>query len=286
MTDTITNTPASPTTSPPAAPKLEVGIYQIAGDETFARHRIDGSGWDWAPAEWRRDWMDETPGKYAYRCLPLTIANQTGWWVYNPVGFTAVWYGDRRPGQIQFLFDTAPQLWSQWINAQFGEGTITWNTPFLFRTRPAGSRLLVIGPCNSFKHGIQPLNAIIETDWISMSFTMNWKFTAPNVPVRFEVGEPLFQAIPIGTNVCADFEQAPVTYMKLDDDPEVSKSYREWSEGRREFHQKKRRGEVKADAWQKDYFTGRDAAGRDAAPEHMTKVRPPKVTYTGTAKGK
>src|SRR3954449_12981067 len=77
--------------------KLEVGIYQIADDSMFAKNRIDGCGWHWSWADWRRDWMDDTPNKFAYRCLPLTIANQTGWFVYNPVGFTAVWTGKTAP---------------------------------------------------------------------------------------------------------------------------------------------------------------------------------------------
>src|SRR4051812_37495384 len=177
-----------------------------------------------------------------------------------------MWTGRCAPGSIQFLFGSNPALWSQWVNNQFGEGISTWNTPFLFRTRPEGSRLLVVGPANYFRHGLQPLTAIIESDWISMSFTMNYKFTAPGVTVRYEVGEPLFQAIPIATNICGDLEAASVRYMKLADDPEVNRSYVEWSDGRRRFHEQKARGEVKADGWQKDYFTGRDAFGNDAAP--------------------
>ena len=260
---------------------LEVSIYQIADDTLFVQNRVDGTGFDWSWADWRRQWMDATPHRFAYRCLPLTIANQTGWWVTNPVGFTAVWDGQCEPDAIQVRFDAEPELWSKWINNQFGEGIITWNTPFLFRTRPQGSRLLVCGPANVFKHGIQPLTAIIESDWMSMSFTMNWKFTAANVPIRFDAGEPLFQAIPIGTNLCGDLERASVRYMKLADDPEVATAYIEWSEGRREFHEQKARGEMQADGWQKDYFVGRDAAGREAAPAHMTRVQAPKVIRVG-----
>jgi Family of unknown function (DUF6065) len=259
--------------------QLDVSIYQIADDTVFLKNRTDGTGFDWSWADWRRQWMDETPARFAYRCLPLTIANQTGWWICNPVGFTAVWRGQREPETIQITFDAEPDLWSKWINSQFGEGIITWNTPFLFRTRPRGSRLLVCGPANVFKHGIQPLTALIESDWMSMSFTMNWKFTAANVPIRFEVGEPLFQAMPIGTNVCGDLERASVRYMKLADDPEVAKSYIEWCAGRRQFHEQKARGEAKPDGWQKDYFAGRDASGHETAPEHMTRVRPPKIIY-------
>jgi hypothetical protein len=263
----------------PTAARLGVSIYQLAGDDLFRRNRIDGTGWEWSWADWKRDWMDESPSKFAYRCLPLTIANQTGWHVYNPVGFTATWRGGRGPDGVQFLFDSNPALWMKWINNQFGEGIITWNTPFLFRTKPIGSRLLVCGPANYFKDGIQPLTALIESDWMTMSFTMNWKMTAVNAPIRFEVGEPLFQAIPIATDVCTDLEQADVTYQMLSDDPAVSQAYREWSEGRNKFHEKKRAGEVKPDGWQKDYFQGKDASGRAAAPQHKTKVVPPAIKY-------
>ncbi len=31
------------------------------------------------PAESKRQWMDDSPQSYAYRCLPLTIANTHGW---------------------------------------------------------------------------------------------------------------------------------------------------------------------------------------------------------------
>jgi hypothetical protein len=199
--------------------------------------------------------------------------------VYNPVGFTATWTGFAGAGSVQIIFDSGHEVWSRWINDQFGNGIITWNTPFLFRTKPAESRLMVMGPINRFKHGIQPLTAIIESDWMSMSFTMNYKFTAPRTPVRFDLGEPLFQVIPMATNVCADLEAARVTYMKLGDDPEVHDAYQKWNESRLEFHRQKREGTVPPDGWQKDYFRGRDIFGREVTSGHRSKVTPPKVEF-------
>jgi hypothetical protein len=258
-------------------PRLDVEIYQIADDSTMSKHRTDGTGWDWCWSDWQRDWMDATPQRHAYRCLPLTIMNQTGWWIKNPVGFTATWSGRNRPGDIDFRFDTSSQLWARWINSQFGEGIITWNAPFLFRTKPEGSRLLICGPVNYFKAYVHPLTALIESDWISMSFTMNWKMMVPHQPVRFEFGEPLFQAIPLACNVCADLEDASVSFQKLSDNPELLRAYLEWDQGRRRFHEQKAAGDVKPDQWQKDYFQGRDAIGQAAPSHHMTKVKPPHV---------
>jgi len=279
--DTIrpTSGPQAAADAPPAPQPFEICIYQLASDDMFRGHRHGETGWDWSWADWQRDWMNQTQSKFAYRCLPLTIANQTGWWVYNPVGFTAIWHGRAEAGDVEFSFDSESALWMNWINNQFGHGIITWNTPFLFRTRPAGSRLLVCGPVNYFKHGIQPLTAIIESDWMSMSFTMNWKLTAPKGVVRFERGEPLFQVIPLLSNICTDLETAGVTYMKLADDPETAQAYTRWKAGRNEFHGQKKTGEVKPTDWQKDYFAGRDATGREAGAGHTTKITPPPIVY-------
>ncbi len=262
---------------------LEITLFQIADDALLLQNRRDGTGWDWCWAEWQRDWMDTTPSRFAYRCLPLTIANQTGLWIKNPVGFTATWRGPARPGSIDFQFDASADVWTKWISNNFRAGIVTWNTPFLFRTKPAGSRLLVSGPANHFLDNAHPLTAIIESDWMTMSFTMNWKLMRPGIPTRFEAGEPLFQAIPLLSNVCSEIEAASVTYKRLDDDPEVAQSYREWDRSRSRFMERSKAGELKPDDWQRDYFLGRDASGRQSAAVHMTKVKPPNVSYAGTA---
>ena len=275
-----------PRPSPVAAPpRLSVDIYQLAADEMFAANRPDGTGWTWSWADWRREWMDATANKFAYRCLPLTIANQTGWMVNNPVGFTAVWNGQPGGGNVTFRFDTDAATWGAWVNNQFGHGIVTWNTPFLFRTKPEGSRLLIVGPANRFKHGAQPLTALVESDWMNASFTMNWKLTGPGQAVRFDAGEPLFQAVPLMTNLCADLEGATVTYRRLAEDAAVSAAYLEWQRARDQFHQAKRDGQVDPDAWQKDYFKGRDMLGRVVTSGHKTKVVPPAIRYVSPPPG-
>jgi hypothetical protein len=260
-----------------AAPRPEVTIFQLAGDEMFRGRQSDGTGWDWSWADRERPWMDASQNKFAYRCLPLSIANQAGWWVHNPVGFTAVWTGHASPGSVKFLFDADPKLWGVWINDQFGQGVVSWSVPLLFRMRPAGSRLLVSGPLNSIKHGIQPLAAIIESDWMYMSFTMNWKFTSSHTHVRFDLGEPMMQAIPIFSNVLGELERANVTYMHLEQDPQMLEAFRKWCRGRDQYREAMKSGEVR-DGWQKDYFLARTPLDEEIEG-HKTRFDPPTITY-------
>src|SRR6185295_10805797 len=132
----------------------------------------------------------------------------------------------------EFKFDSHGDFWKACVSNHFAYGIVTWNTPFLFRTKPAGSRMLITGPPNRFKHNAQALSGLIETDWMSMSFTMNWQLLKANEEVRFERGEPIFQAIPLARNPCLDLEQATVVYRRLDDDPVVASEYRTWVESR------------------------------------------------------
>ena len=56
-------------------------------------HVIDGHHVEIRPAPVERDWMEATNQRYAYRCLPLNIANAYGWEVLCNAGFLAIWNG-------------------------------------------------------------------------------------------------------------------------------------------------------------------------------------------------
>ena len=46
-----------------------------------------------SPAAINRPWMSEMRRGWANRCLPMLIANQSGWELRNPSAFTATWMG-------------------------------------------------------------------------------------------------------------------------------------------------------------------------------------------------
>src|SRR5947207_8836618 len=120
-----------------------------------------------APVE--RDWMDRTPNGFAYRCLPLNIANAHGWLILNTVPFIAEWNGDAGLDGVSISATADGPLLA---SSHFGSGVLTLSGNGLFHTEP-GYDLLATGPFNSPKDAIQPLTGIIETDWSPFTFTMN-----------------------------------------------------------------------------------------------------------------
>lgn len=239
------------------------------------------------PAPVERDWM-EAKNRFAYRCLPLTIANQAGWFIPNPTAFTARWNGGLESSDtiIEFgadrrdvLADQGISSWSTMdplpqstpelattnetsdsrIMSHFGNGVVTFSLPYLFRTSP-DVNLWIKGPTNYIKDGVQPLEGIVESDWSSSTFTMNWKITAPGRSVRFEKGEPICMIVPVPRGFVESFTPRMAA---LSSCQEIQQEYEAWTADRSQFlvALKDRQPEATERKWQKDYFKGQTLAG-------------------------
>jgi hypothetical protein len=224
---------------------------------------------DIRPAQRERQWMDDTQERFAYRCLPLNVANAYGWEIRSPGGFTAIWDGEATAAAIRITPhpESVPTAVSH-----FGSGVLTFHLSCLFRTEP-GYDLFVLGPVNRPKDAISPLAGIIETDWAVSTFTMNWVFTQPEIEVEFEKGEPICQFFPVRRG---EIETVEPELRALKSDPELESAYRAWSVSRQSFNTslKDPKSIARVQKWQKDYHMGRAPSGSSAAPEdHKTKLR-------------
>ena len=74
------------------------------------------------PASAHRGWMDDTPERFAYRCLPLAIANAHGWEIVSSTGFSARWTGGSDPGAVEILLDEVEQQPVDAPVSLFGQG--------------------------------------------------------------------------------------------------------------------------------------------------------------------
>lgn len=182
-------------------------------------YRVDGAPIDIHPAQSRRPWIDEMPATRAYHCLPLTIANSHGWELRCLQKVTARWTGGVRPEDVEV---TREGERVQEVAGHFGSGILTFGIRSIFRTE-AGTNLWVMGPTNRFKDGIQPMSAMVETDWIPFTFTMNWKFTRPDCTVTFEKGEPYCFIFPVQHGLIEAFEPR---LKAIEDDAELHRQYK------------------------------------------------------------
>jgi hypothetical protein len=229
---------------------------------------LDGHEIDIRPASPERDWMSASQDRFAYRCLPLNIANAHGWHIHNPWGFEAYSNGGSQKEDVIIKSDAgfdAPVL------GHFGGGTLTFHVPCLFRTEP-GYDLMVQGPVNTPKDGIAPLTGIVETDRAPYTFTMNWIFTRPGLKVRFDREEPFCQIFPVKRG---DVERCDPKYRKLSEAPEVEAQMEAWRTSRNQLIEDiKKPGATARDSWQRLYYRGLDPQGMPVeGAEHQTRLR-------------
>jgi hypothetical protein len=85
-------------------------------------------------AERRREWMDETPKRFAYRCLPLSMANMHGWELTVPESFEVVWDGSPEPDGVHVIPDSEEEKKEKFsmgatdVYGWFGSGIVTFYT--------------------------------------------------------------------------------------------------------------------------------------------------------------
>jgi hypothetical protein len=229
---------------------------------------IDGHDVRIRPAPVERKWMDDSDRRFAYRCLPLNIANAHGWEILCSTAFSAIWDGRKALDAVHVRAGpraTAPAI------SHFGSGILTFHVPCLFRTDP-GIDLYVTGPVNRPKDGIAALSGIIETDWSPYTFTMNWLFTRDHQRVRFEVDEPFCHLFPIRRG---QLEKVSPVFRELSSDPELEREHKLWSVNRGSFNADLAKPDSQAaqDEWQKTYFRGKTPSGKPAPEGHVSRLR-------------
>jgi len=185
------------------------------------------------PGRPQRAWMDAFAERHPYRCLPLSMANTSGWEVLCPVGFTAEWSGGPHQDCITLTPDHGHPDFHDFAKSHFSRGILTFHPGYLFRT-PPGWSMWAGGPPNHVKDGIQPLAGLVETDWLPFPFTMNWIFTRPG-RVRFEKGEPFCFITLVQDKALAQVQ--PVT-RSLSSNEDLRLQYDAWYRQREEFNRR------------------------------------------------
>jgi hypothetical protein len=220
------------------------------------------------PGRSERVWMDLTSQRYAYRCIPLSMANASGWEIRLPFTLEVGWNGGDSLDAIRMRANQ-PHF-EHLVSSHFGHGVVTFHTGWLFRTSP-GWALWTRGPPNSIKDGIVALDGLVETDWLPFSFTMNWRFTRPGI-VRFEAGEP-FCFIHLVPHALLDDVQPRIG--DLEKEPKLKAAHDAWSASRADFGDrlKAMENDAVAEKWQRTYVQGRGGVEGEHPMFHLSKRR-------------
>lgn len=205
----------------------------------------------------QRDWFNP----HFYYCLPLAVGNRYGFMVKAQYDFTVFWTGGSDPGDL--TVETAPgERPLQLVSSHFGEGTVTIQNFWHFRT-PPGVNLMTITPPNIPQHGLLHMTGVIETDNLRRDFTFNLKVTKPNIHVKVKAGDPIGAFIPLPRYYADQFSVAYANELFTEDEIELEHLTGD------EFA-KQRGGEDVEKPRQagRKYFQGEDAWG-NKFPDHQ-----------------
>lgn len=231
---------------------------------------LHDSGPALVPAHARRMWMDEFDDRHPYRCLPLTMANSSGWELLCPFAIDVEWNGGKTATDLQINSPDKQAPVSHFAQSHFRRGILTFHTGYLFRTPPNWA-VWCMGTPNWPKDGIYPLSGLVETDWLPFPFTMNWQMTRPG-KVQFDKDEP-FCFITLSEHRC--LESITPKIKRLVSNPTLHADYQSWSESRSDFIQRLARQDTTAisEGWQRHYMRGTRADGKITAHAHDTRRR-------------
>jgi len=167
-------------------PKFEDSVYQIVEPLRDRQHR-------------------ESLGKHSFHCLPVVIGNQYGFVIKSMVTWSAIWNGGPDPSDTRIKIDLSnSDSELQLVSSHFGNGIITIQNRFSFRTAP-GINLMVLDPPNYFRENLQNLFASVETDNLRRDFTFNLKIIRSGKKVKVRRGDIISAVIPIPRYFVDDF---------------------------------------------------------------------------------
>jgi hypothetical protein len=145
-----------------------------------------------SPMSIKRDWMDETPDKHAYRCFPVTQANMIGWNLSFSEDVSFIWNG---------INDTSSENIKIFKGETFsysgrGQSTLSFNTGLIFRSQENVS-LFTINPVNYFNDKFETVSSLISTSWYDTSFPLAIKAREANKTITIKAGYPVATIIPV-----------------------------------------------------------------------------------------
>lgn len=140
----------------------------------------------------KRDWMDSTFEKHAYRCFPISLANPLGWTFSYPEDISFIWDGDpgSDAGHVEVLSG------DRYVSTNRNNATISFHSGLTFISENNISLLLMPVP-NQFIEGVQGFTNIISTSVLKAPLPYAWKITKAKEKITIPANTPIVSIVPI-----------------------------------------------------------------------------------------
>lgn len=153
--------------------------------------KMDGGLFDISPMSIKRDWMDVTAEKHAYRCFPVTQANVIGWSLSCTEDIIFTWDGINDQTHTHVEIKNPKDAYSG-----RGQSSISLNTGLVFRTEQDIS-ILTINPVNYFNEDFETMSNLISTSFYDNPLPLALKAKQANKETIIKAGTPVATIIPI-----------------------------------------------------------------------------------------
>jgi hypothetical protein len=153
--------------------------------------KLDGCSFEINPMSIKRDWMDATPDRHAYRCFPVTQANVIGWNLTCKDDIEFEWDG------ITDHTDQHVKIFSP-KNAYAGRGqsSLSLRPQLIFRT-DANVSMWIVNPVNYFNDDFETMSALVSTSFYNNPLPLAIRAKTANKRVLIKAGTPIATLIPI-----------------------------------------------------------------------------------------
>ena len=153
-----------------------------------------------------RDWMDNTSGKHAYMCFPMTLTNGLGWGISFNKNVRAIWDGveNSEEHHVKILEG------EEFVYTGRAHGTLSFKTGLVFSTDVDVSMLTMPVP-NQFIRGTQAFTTILSTSFYKGELPLAIKITEPNKEIFIPAGTPIAAVLPISIGDLQSSYQMEIT---------------------------------------------------------------------------
>ena len=164
-----------------------------------------------SPMSIKRDWMDNTPEKHAYRCFPVTQANVIGWSLSCTEDIEFIWNGE-----VNTQSDSVNVLSGKnFLNTGRGQATVSVVTGLTFKTDQDIS-MFTINPVNYFNTDFETMSSLFSTSWVDTDLPLAIKAKVANKNILIKANTPIATIIPISLSAMNDTSIKIIDYSDPD----------------------------------------------------------------------